>query len=122
MVGKAAMDEAIRNALRDNDARHQAIQDAREVVRPRVGAIAMDAAIQSEADVYGKALDILGVPHKDVTQIAALKQMFALASAPSRSDDRSRGLATDALPRDVAAKSGEDFANWLPGAANIGRM
>ena len=122
MISKKAMDEAIKDALSANDARHRAVQSAIEVVRPRVGAIALDSAIQTEGDVYGRALDVLGVPHKDVTQIAALKQMFALASATSRGDDRSRGLATDALPRDVAAKSGEDFANWLPGAANIGRM
>ena len=122
MVSKSAMDAAIKDALRDNDVRHHAIQTAIEAVRPRVGAIALDAAIQSEADIYGKALDILGVPHKDITQIAALKQMFQLASATARSDDRNRGLATDSVPKDVAAKSGEEFATWLPGAANIGRM
>jgi hypothetical protein len=122
MVSKSAMDAAINDALRANDIRHSAMATAIEAVRPRVGAIALDAAIQSEADVYGKALDILGVSHKDVTQIAALKQMFALASSPARGDDRARGLATDALPADVAAKSGEEFATWLPGAANIGRM
>ena len=122
MVSKSAMDAAIEDALRKNDLKHNAVQAAIEAVRPKVGAIAMDAAIQTEADVYGKALDILGVAHKDITQVAALKQMFQLASTVVRGDDRSRGLALDVAPNKDAGKSGEEFATWLPGAAGIGRM
>jgi hypothetical protein len=118
MVSKSAMDAAIQQALRDNDFKHRAIAEAIEVVRPKVGKIALDSAIQGEGDVYARALDVLGVGHAGITQLAALKQMFALASAPSR-ETRTGGFAQDAAP---AAKASEEFATWLPNAANITRM
>lgn len=119
MVSKAAMDAAIRDALASNDARHTAIGAALEAVRPKVGRIAMDSSIQNEGDVYGRALDVLGVPHAGITQLAALKAMFSMAQRPGgdHRDEPSR-LAQDA----ASADSFKKFAEMFPGAAGIERM
>lgn len=101
MISKSAMDQAIQNALRDNDARHRGIAEAIEAVRGKAGRIAMDSGIDNEADVYGRALDILGVPHAGITQLAALKQLYAMAPKPGGDAERQTGprYAADAAPK-----------------------
>ena len=99
MVSKAAMDRAIQEAIRGSDFRHRQIAEALEVVRPKVGKIAMDNAIQGEGDVYSRALDILGVNHAGITELPALKQLFNLASRPAPSSSNPSGFAHDAAPK-----------------------
>jgi hypothetical protein len=99
MVSKSAMDRAIQVALRDNDARHASIMSAIEAVRPKVGKIAMDSSIQNEGDVYGRALDVLGVPHAGITQLAALRQLYAMAQRPGTDrPSTGNGFAQDSAP------------------------
>ena len=98
MVSKAAMDRAIQEAIRGSDFRHRQIAEALEVVRPKVGKIAMDSAIQGEGDVYSRALDILGINHAGITELPALKQLFNLASRPAPSSGQG-GFAHDAAPK-----------------------
>jgi hypothetical protein len=101
-VSKAAMDAAIERrvstALADNDARHHRITTALDTVRPKVGRIAMDEGIKDEGDVFGRALDVLGVSHAGVTETAALKAMFNMAPRIGGERERETKLALDAAP------------------------
>lgn len=99
MVSKTAMDQAIQDAIRSSDLRHRAIAEAVEAVRPKAGRIAMDSGIVSESDVYGRALDILQVPHAGITQLAALKQLYAMAPKPGGAHQNALALAADAAPK-----------------------
>ena len=119
MVSKTAMDAAIQSALRDNELRHQAISSAIETVRPKVGRIALDAAIQNEGDVYKRALSILGVPHDGITQIQALRQLYTMAPTPGSSNRAPSGFAMDSAP---AANAQEKFKSLFPGADRIQSM
>lgn len=120
MVTEEAMDAAIERRLAENDAKHRGIAAAQEAVRPKVGRIAMDESVQSEADVYGRALDVLGVPRAGITQLPALKQMFAMAPKPGDQPAGGRHqLAHDAAPPDSHAKFESLFGSQ---AASIQRM
>lgn len=123
MVSKEAMDAAIEDrvskALSAERSRNQAIMSAIEEVRPKVGKIAMDSSLSDEGVVYAKALDILGVPHAGITQVAALRQMVAMSPRPGSRDGHASGLATDAAP---PADSLKTFRELFPGAALIERM
>jgi len=117
MVTKAAMDAAIQSALRDSDYKHRAIMDALEIVRPKVGKIALDSGIRDEADVYARALDVLGVPHAGITQLGALKQIFSMAQKPGSSGN-TNGFAMDTAPK---VGDYQTFTKMFPGAASIER-
>jgi hypothetical protein len=81
---KTAMD-SFRKELRDAD-------EARRAVRPVVGeVIAQDSA----AEIYTFALDEMKVPHEGVTEVPALKALFALAHS-SRSAAPAPRIAQDA--------------------------
>lgn len=100
MVSQKAMDAAIQDAIRSSDQRHRAINAALEEVRPKVGRLALDGAIESERDVYGRALDILGVPRSGISELAALRQLYRMAPTPGA--DRpspNSGFAHDAAPK-----------------------
>jgi 8-oxo-dGTP pyrophosphatase MutT (NUDIX family) len=118
-MDKAAMDAAIEErvsaALRENDRRHREITEALEHVRTsRAGRIGMDGSIRTAADVYSRALTVLGEEHAGIRDAAALRRMFELASRP-REQSRGNGFAHDAAPASAAA----EFAEWFPGAARI---
>jgi hypothetical protein len=121
-VDKAAMDAAIKkqveervaDALRENDRRHAAITEALRVVRPRVGELAMDSSIHAAADVYDRALTVLGVDHAGIRDATALKRLFEVASQASPRDrNPTDGFAYDSGgPTAEAAKS---FDSLYPG-------
>jgi hypothetical protein len=73
---KAAMDSALKS-LRDQ---LLAAEQAKNEVRKTVGdVLGMDSA----ADVYGFALDQMGVDHKGISDVAALRAIFKIASTPA---------------------------------------
>lgn len=71
---KAAMDAALKSAEDKAVKRVTALFEAREMVKPLVGVVAMDSAI----DVYKHALKKSGVDSAGVESIAGLKSMVGL--------------------------------------------
>ena len=71
---KAAMDAALKSAEDKAVKRVTALFEAREMVKPLVGVVAMDSAI----DVYKHALEKSGVDSAGVESIAGLKSMVGL--------------------------------------------
>lgn len=118
-ITKAAMDAAIQDAVRENDRRHHEIAEARRLVRPKVGELAMDSSIHSAADVYSRALTALGVEHAGIREPAALRRLFEVAPRPGGGERSSTVvLAHDASP----ATSFASFAKRFPGAERIERI
>jgi hypothetical protein len=124
MITKAAMDQAIDTRVADavaaNDRRHREIAEARAVVRPKAGDIAMDSAINTASDVYAKALDVLGVNYSGITDQVALRRLFEVAPRPGAGNpgSGSGGFANDAAPATGAAL----FKKLLPNAARVERV
>lgn len=88
---KAAMDAALaRRGFLSAD-RYQAILDAKDAVRPLVGEVRVDLARDDAADVYGAALDALGIERKGHPR-TAWRSMFQMA----RSTPKAAPLAADA--------------------------
>lgn len=71
---KGAMD-AFEKKLRD---KYHALESAKEAVRPVVGTV---MGMDSAEDVYGFALDHMGVDHKDITDPKALAALCKVAMA-----------------------------------------
>jgi hypothetical protein len=122
-ITKAAMDAAIKDqvsqAVRDNDRRHREIAEAMSLVRPKVGELAMDSTIHVAADVYDRALTVLGVEHAGIRDAVALKRLFEMAPRPGGEHHRSNGgFAQDAAP----ASAFNSFAKRFPGAARVERI
>ena len=109
------VERRVAQAVRDNDARHREIAEAVEAVRPKAGRIAMDSSITSAADVYSRALRVLGVDHAGIRDALALRRLFDLAPRPGGDPGRRDGLALDVAPRDARA----NFNKRYPGAARI---
>ena len=87
---KAAEDSALR--------RMQAINDAKDDVRPHVGEVRTNLARDDAASIYGAALDALGIDRRG-TPREAWAGMFRVAV---RQEGRQRALAAeDALPDDL---------------------
>lgn len=61
-MDKRAMDAAIQSAISANDAKHRAISEARETVRPWVGSLSPALAFDSANGVFKKALEMLKIP------------------------------------------------------------
>lgn len=114
------VEERVSAAVRDNDRRHREIADALDHVRAKgAGKIAMDSTIHGAADVYDRALTVLGVDHAGVRDVAALRLAFDLAQR-SVAGQRSHGtgFASDAAPVPAHA----EFASWFPAADRIERI
>jgi len=74
---KPAMDAAIKQATDALRAQLKDAADAARAVRPVVGdVVGMDSA----AEIFGFALDQMGVAHKDITDVVALRALFNVAS------------------------------------------
>lgn len=114
MVTKGAMDTAITKAVTDAvkgvKSEAAATIEAREAVRPRVGAVSM--ALDSAPDVYKAALTIMGVDGLDEVDPKGYKAMFNTMSANTVAAKPKAPLAQDA----AGAKS---FAERFPHAAKI---
>lgn len=113
-VSKPAMDAALKahgaSVEANTIARLQAISDAKEFVRPWVGAIAM--ACDTAASVYQSALKVLGVP--DVTEIkdaAALKVIIKSQPLPGAKP------SDTIVAMDAAGLKG--YSDMFPEAARI---
>jgi hypothetical protein len=117
-MDKAAMDAAIQKrvdeAVRENNKRHREIVDALRTVRSKAGEIAMDSSINNAADVFDRALTVLGIEHAGIRETTALKRLFEVAPRPG-GEQRVSGFAQDAAP----ASSYSNFTKRFPGAANI---
>ena len=74
---KAAMDSAIRVAIAKERTAMKAANKARQDVRGVVGDV---LALDSAAEIYGFALDNMGVAHKGVKDAVALKAIFDAAN------------------------------------------
>jgi len=110
MVDKKAMDQAIDSAVKTERSRQQAITDAREEVRPMVGALKQ--AFDSAEGVYQAALTVLGVADADkITGVPALKAVLN-AQRQAAQPRKSNAPAMDA----AASKS---IAERFPNAARI---
>jgi len=112
MVTKAAMDAAINDrvaqALRDNDAHHRAVSDALDHVRGKAGKIAMDGSIKGAADVYSRALVVLGVDHAGIRDAVALRRIFDMVPRPG-GEARGSGFAHDSAPANGIPKALQDL-------------
>lgn len=123
-VTKAAMDQAIATgvaaAVAANDRRHREIAEARSLVRVKAGDIAMDSGINTAADVFAKALDVLGVNYSGISDATALRRLYEVA--PRRGGDGgnsgNNGFAHDAAPASASAL----FSKLIPGAASVERL
>jgi 8-oxo-dGTP pyrophosphatase MutT (NUDIX family) len=91
MVDKKAMDAAIKVALDANNKKHAAIEEAKEFVRPWVGALR--GAFDSASGVYKTALDTLKVDVGDAHP-DAFKSILAVQTKPGETR-----TAFDAAPR-----------------------
>lgn len=113
MVTKGAMDTAITKAVTDAvksvKSEATATIEAREAVRPRVGAVSL--ALDSASDVYKAALTIMGVEGLDEVDPKGYKSMFNTMSA---------NVAAVAKPKPAMDAAGEkSFAERFPHAARI---
>jgi len=107
-VTKEAMDEAIRVALRANDAKHTGIAAALAKVRPSVGEIRV--ACDSAPAVFRKALEMKGIAAKNVPDAGLEAVWDACAAIPK--------TATPPLAADVALPEGVlPFEQRILGAA-----
>jgi uncharacterized protein len=111
-VTKQAMDAAIEAGIKAaNDAtvaRLNAVRDAERDVRPYIGELAM--AQDSAEAVYRSALDMVGVAHKDIKEVAALKAV--LHAQPKPGTRQPAPMATD------AASAGK-YATRFPNASRL---
>jgi uncharacterized protein len=113
---KQAMDAAIASnveaatkaAVAVTMARLGAVRDAERDVRPFIGDIAM--AHDSAEAVYRSALDMVGVAHKDIKEVAALKAV--LHAQPKPGTRQPAPMATD------AASAGK-YATRFPNASRL---
>jgi hypothetical protein len=104
MVTKEAMDQAI-DAVKTTVIKTQRdIASAAEFVRPWIGSLAMDASINSEADVYRKTLVALGVSGAATLHPDALKPVLMAQAKPSARQPRAVAFANDAAADDSFAK------------------
>ena len=112
MVDRKTMDEAIREAVQGEQRKQAAIHAAVRYVQPWTGA--MDGAFSSEEQVYGKALQILGV-RTDGMPAVAYRHVLDATPKPGA---RSTQLALDSrLPTDSSGAAG--FFELFPDAKNI---
>jgi len=109
MVTTKAMDEKIKAAVDGERTRATATIEAREAVRPYVGAVSM--ALDSAAGVYKAALTILGVEDLDKIDASAYPALLKAQAAPNTPRVKTP-VAMDA----AASKS---FAERFPHAAKI---
>lgn len=112
LIDKPAMDAAIQTAVNAEKARGKAIRTAELAVEPWVGKLAM--AFDSAPEVYGKALQVLGVTVAKGTHPDALPAILAAQPKPgARPAPREHVLAMDGAPS-------SDFNARFPGADRIG--
>jgi 8-oxo-dGTP pyrophosphatase MutT (NUDIX family) len=109
MVTTKAMDEKIKTAVEGERARATATVEAREAVRPYVGAVSM--ALDSAAGVYKAALTILGVEDLDKIDASAYPALLKAQTAPSTTAKK------PAPAMDAAAT--KSFADRYPHASKI---
>lgn len=111
---RLASDAAVRRATDETVARMNAIREAERDVRPYVGetAVAMDSALA----VYQFALDSLGVDHKGVESLPALKLVL---SAQPKPGDAPAGTRPKRLAMDAATAT--DYAKRFPNANRLAR-
>jgi 8-oxo-dGTP pyrophosphatase MutT (NUDIX family) len=113
MVDKKAMDQAIGAAVKTERQRNQDIADAREEVRPFVGALKQ--AFDSAEGVFQAALGVLGVADADkITGVPALKAVLK-AQRPTGAGPV---LPKPAIATDAAVQ--KSLAERFPHAARIG--
>jgi hypothetical protein len=110
MDRKTAMDSALKTE-RDNQ---RGVRVALAKVRPWVGELSADLALDSAADVYRHALTNLGV--KGAKELHADALLPVLEAQPKPSDRRTVALAHDAAPDKTAREAAVAIA---PGLANI---
>jgi hypothetical protein len=110
-VSKAAMDAAIRDATLRERQNQRAIQQAQREVRPWVGEFGAGVAFDSAPQVYKKALDVLGVPTKDLHR-SAYAPVLRAQPRPGLKQVAARRPAQDAAPE------GGSLADRFPGTAN----
>lgn len=111
MVSKGAMDAAITAAVSTERKRQQDIVDAREEVRPVVGAL--KGAFDSALGVYQAALGVLGVADADkIDSVIACKAVMKAQKPQGAGPSPAPKIATDA----ATAKS---LAERFPHAAGI---
>lgn len=113
-VSKADMDRAVKAASDKIMKDHREIAEAREAVRPVVGAIAMDAACG--ADVYRAALEAMGVEGAADLHADALRPVFDATKKPAPTTHTTKSV----VAMDAAAQA--SFATRYPGATTIKRM
>lgn len=110
MITKPAMDAAISTAVKAEQDRQKLIRKAEIAVQPWVGNLAI--AFDSASDVYGKALEILGVKVPAGTHPDALPAILAVQPKPGAKQAPTT-IAMDAAPS-------SDFYKRFPGAERIG--
>lgn len=113
MVDKPTMDAAIDAAVKAERKRWQAIADAREEVRPYVGAL--KPAYDSAEGVFQAALGLLGV--EDADKITGVPALRAVLKVQTKAGDRARSNSTPTVTMDSAQT--ESFSKRFPHAAKI---
>jgi hypothetical protein len=109
MVTTKAMDEAINKAVNSVRAEATKTLEAREAVRPYVGAVSM--ALDSAAGVYRAALTILGVEDVEKIDPSAYPALLSAQTKPNIAAPKPR------VAMDAAAQ--KTFAERFPNAARI---
>jgi hypothetical protein len=105
--GKPAMDAAITAAIAGERKRGREAAEARDIVRPYVGAVS--GALDSGEAVYKAALELLSVPTAGLHP-SAYRAVLEAQQLPGQ--ERRQRIAQDAAPA-------ADFATRFPGLANI---
>lgn len=98
----AAIKKATDRAVAETVAKMENLQKAKDDVAPLVGVV---HGLDSAEAVYRFALDSASVPHKDIKEVAALKQMVAMLPKPGSlrepliaQDSKTRGSVVDLFP------------------------
>ena len=116
---KKAMDQKIRlaadEAVKNERKNQQAIAEAREAVRPFVGAISPTMAFDSAGAVYRHALEALDIDVSKVTDDAALPVILGNLPKPG---SQAEGNSNTTIAMDEAGSA--DFSKRFPGASRIG--
>lgn len=113
MVKKPAMDEAIKSAVAAERKNQQEVRQAIAFVRPWVGELKADLAMDTAEQVYRNAAETLGIADAKTVHGSALRSLISMAPKPGEHHKRAPGarLALDEDTRSAAAKIAPGIEN-----------